>query len=215
MRYDRFSCLIRSDASEREGKNALRPPFSKKLGQGLRAWLDARTKDAGMVGAARHRLVEVGLSEARVRLFPADQVILLDEKRELEVRFDDHIKLTSLPIWQALALASQTMPAKEPALFADDLVPEVSNMLRVKGRLEQRLALLRHVEALRLYAAEHDRILPVKLSDVSVPLPDDPFTGKPFRYEVNGTTAHLRGSPPQGFEKDSTYNVHYEVTLRK
>ena len=29
---------------------------------------------------------------------------------------------------------------------------------------------------------------PRKLSDISVPLPDDPFTGKPFRYEQNGAT---------------------------
>jgi hypothetical protein len=189
--------------------------FPKKLDQGLQAWLDARTKDEGLVRAARRRLVESGLSEERVQLFPADQVILLDEKRELEVRFDDHIKLTSLPIWQAEALASQTMPTREPALFANDLIPEVSNMLRVKGRLEQRLALLRHVEALRLYAAEHNGVLPPKLSDVTVPLPDDPFTGKPFRYEVAGDTAHLRGTPPSGMEKDPAYNVHYQVILRK
>jgi hypothetical protein len=48
-----------------------------------------------------------------------------------------------------------------------------------------------------------------------VPLPDDPFTGGPFRYEVDGATAHLRGSPPRGEEKNPEFNVHYEVTLRK
>ena len=36
---------------------------------------------------------------------------------------------------------------------------------RAQGRLDQRIALLRHVEALRLYAAEHDGTLPAKLSD--------------------------------------------------
>jgi hypothetical protein len=193
----------------------LETEFPNKLGEGLQAWLDARTKDNGMVDAARHRLVEVGLSEAGVRLLPADQVILLDEKRELEVRFDDLMKTINLPIWQAVALASQTKLTKEPALFANALVPEVSNMLRVKGRLDQRLALLRHVEALRLYAAEHNGSLPAKLSEISVPLPDDPFTGKPFYFELTGNTAHLRGTPPPGMEKDPVYNVHYEVTLQK
>jgi hypothetical protein len=209
MSADRLTRLVASldKFMERE--------FPNKLGKGLQAWLDARTKDEGLVRAARRRLVESGLSEERVQLFPADQVILLDEKRELEVRFDDHIKLTSLPFWQAEALASQTMPTKVPALFANELIPEVSNMLRVKCRLEQRLALLRHVEALRLYAAEHNGVLPPKLSDVTVPLPDDPVTGKPFRYEVAGNTAHLRGTPPSGMEKDPAYNVHYEVILRK
>ena len=52
--------------------------------------------------------------------------------------------------------------------------------------MEQRIALLRHVEALRLHAAEHDGKLPVSLSEVAVPLPDDPVIGKPFRYEVAG-----------------------------
>ena len=94
-------------------------------------------------------------------------------------------------------------------------MPAVDKVLRVRGRLDQRIALLRHVEALRLYAAEHDGTLPAKLSEISVPLPDDPFTGKPFRYEVTGNTAHLRGTPPSGMEKDPSYHVHYEVTLRK
>ena len=88
-------------------------------------------------------------------------------------------------------------------------------MRRAQGRLDQRIALLRHVEALRLYAAERNGTLPLKLSEVPVPLPDDPFTGKPFRYEVNGNTAHLRGTPPAGMEKEPAYNVHYEVTLQK
>ena len=51
---------------------------------GVRAWLDARTKDDAVVSAARQRLVEHGLSAERLLRFPADQVILLDEKRELE-----------------------------------------------------------------------------------------------------------------------------------
>jgi hypothetical protein len=58
-------------------------------------------------------------------------------------------------------------------------------------------------------------MLPAKLSEISVPLPDDPFTGKPFRYEASGTTAHLRGTPPPSMEAETTYRLHYEVTVRK
>jgi hypothetical protein len=167
------------------------------------------------VRAARRRLVEGGLPEERLLRFPADQVILLDEKREYEVRRDDVMKLLSLPAWHAEALAAQYKLNKEPALFADALVPGTYNVRRAQARLDQRIALLRHVEAVRLFAAENDGTLPVKLSDVPVPLPDDPFTGKPFRYEVDGNTAHLRGSPPKGEEKEAVFNVHYEVTLQK
>jgi hypothetical protein len=48
-----------------------------------------------------------------------------------------------------------------------------------------------------------------------VPLPADPFTGKPFLYKVDGATAHLRGMPPPGEQMNPGYNVHYEVTIRK
>ena len=81
------------------------------------------------------------------------------------------------------------------------LVPVMHNVRQAQGRVDQRIALLRHIEALRLHAAEHDGTLPAKLSDVAVPLPVDPVTGKPFRYEVTGNTAHLRGTPPAGQEK--------------
>ena len=67
-----------------------------------------------------------------------------------------------------------------------------------------------------MYAADHDGKLPDRLADVSVPVPPDPFTGKPFRYAVEeGATAHLRGSPPRGEEQNPVYNVHYEITVRK
>jgi len=68
---------------------------------------------------------------------------------------------------------------------------------------------------LRIYAAEHAGKLPQQLSDVNLPLPADPFTGKPFRYALDGSTAHLRGSPPPGQESDPVFNVHYEVTIQK
>jgi hypothetical protein len=182
---------------------------------GLRAWLDARNKNEGLVSGARQRLIESGIPEERLLSFPADQVLLLDEKRECEVRHDDIMKIMTLPAWQAEELYAQMEWTKTPALIADPLVPAAYKVRRVQVRLEQRIALLRHVEALRLYAAEHNGTFPAKLSEIAVPLPDDPFTGKPFRYEVKGGTAHLRGSPPRGLEKDKGFNVHYEVTLQK
>ena len=89
-----------------------------------RGW--ARTKDEGMVVAARRRLVEVGLSEVQVRLFPAEQVILLDLKREVEDRFDDAIKTTNLPVWQAETVTNRHKPP-------DDL-PTIRRRVRPGGR---------------------------------------------------------------------------------
>jgi hypothetical protein len=125
------------------------------------------------------------------------------------------VKTINFPFWQVEALGSKIKLKKPPALFADLLQPIALSACRARGGVDQRIALLRHVEALRLYAAEHDGTLPVKLCDVLVPLPVDPFTGEPFRYELTGDTAHLRGTPPAGFEKDPGFNIHYEVTLQR
>ena len=148
--------------------------------------------------------------------FPPEQVLLLDEKRECLVRFDDVMKLMTLPNWrQTEAWIAQLTRDQAPALLADDVVPSMTPPRRAQGRLEQRIALLRHVEALRLYAAENGGTLPAKLSDVSVPLPDDPITGKPFSYELHGGTAHLRGSPPAGEKTNPAFRLHFEVTLQE
>src|SRR5262249_2666864 len=120
-----------------------------------RDWVDARIKNETLLQAARSRLVEVGFPEERLGRLPAGQLILLDEMREFEVRRDVLAKLMPLPAWQAEALAGPSKANKEPALF-DAALPNYLKVRRLQGRLEQRIGLLRHVEALRWYAAEHD-----------------------------------------------------------
>ena len=156
-----------------------------------------------------------GLPEERLLRFPADQVILLDEKRECEVRFDDIMKTMTFPSGRSKRWLPRSSRRRRRRCSPMPWCRSRQRVRRAQARLDQRIALLRHVEALRLYAAEHNGTLPAKLSDISVPLPDDPFTGKPFRYEVIGNTAHLRGTPPAGEENDPVFNIHYEVTVQK
>src|SRR5207253_1633429 len=94
------------------------------------------------------------------------------------------------------------------------LLVHFEKVWHAQTRIEQRIALLRHVEAIRLHAAANDGKLPATLTEIKVPLPDDPFTGKPFRYRLDGATAHLQGTPPKGEEKSPGFNVHYEITVR-
>ena len=54
--------------------------------------------------------------------------------------------------------------------------------------------MLRHVEALRLYADANNGKLPARLTDIPVPLPVDPFTGKPFEYRCTGDRAALHAA---------------------
>jgi hypothetical protein len=177
--------------------------------------LKTRVKDGLSVEGARHRLVEYGLSEDRINQFPPEQVLLLDEKREYEVRRDDAMKYMNLPFWQIEALALQPSPDQLSGIFAKAFVPALHKVRSAQGRVEQRIALLQHVEALRLYAAAHAGKFPASLTECGVPLPVDPFTGQPFRYELERDTAHVRGSPPRGMEKYPAYNVHYEVTIQR
>jgi hypothetical protein len=181
----------------------------------LRKRLDARLADTARVDAARRRLIETGCAQDVVRQFSPLQVILLDEKRDYEVRRDEAMKLVALTPWQIDALCGGGEPARGWDGLFSDVLPQVVKARRAQGRLEQRLALLRHVEALRLYATEHNGKLPQTLAEVGVPLPDDPFTGKPFAYKVEGSTAVLCGSPPRGEGKNPGFNVRYEVTVAK
>jgi hypothetical protein len=178
-------------------------------------WVAARAGDAERVRAARKRLIESGLAEERVKLFPPPQVILLNEKLEYQIRCDEQLKMFAVPYWEIEKLqAAASKEERGESLFA----PLVGNVLRLRqarARLDQRLGLLRCVEALRMYAAENNGKLPAKLNDVKLPLPVDPITGKPFPYQLDGGTATLRGTPPAGRENQAGYDVRYEVTIVK
>jgi hypothetical protein len=179
------------------------------------AIIAARAGDAADVAAARKRLREYGVAAAAIKQLPAVQVILLDEKFMCESRRDTAQALLSLPYWQvekALMAASPFKEDRGKTLYAD-LIPAYLHVGRAQARIAQRIALLRCVEGLRLYAAAHDGKLPAKLADVSVPLPVDPVTGRAFVYELQGGTAVVRGTPPQGLEKNPAANVRYEITI--
>ena len=184
-------------------------------GRSVRAYINERTRDEKYMAAARRRLVGYGIPEDRLAKYPPEQVVLVDEKRTYEVLRDEEMKYMNLPTWEALAGISYPQKKPENAGLFTIFVPSVYKIRQAQGRLEQKIALLRHVEAVRLYAAEHGGKLPERLSDVTVPLPPDPFTGKPFRYAVEGSVAHLRGNPPRGGENVPVYNLHYEITIRK
>ncbi len=180
----------------------------------VRGYLEKRVRDEEYLAAARKRLREMGIDDARLKQFPALQVVLLDENRDLEERRDDGLKWLSLPYPAVDALLAKMTPPKDDESLLGPFVPFVARARRAQVRLEQRFDLLRVVEALRLHAAQHGR-LPARLADVSVPLPEDPVTGKPFVYRLEEGTAIIKGTPPRGEEKNAAFNIRYEVTLRK
>lgn len=183
-------------------------------GRKARQWLAERAQDEKYMGSARRRLVEAGIPEERLAQFSTYQVVLLDEKLDYQIQRDEMMKLLGLPTWEAVERL-EALRVPNDRLLARLLLPARRKVRVSQGRLEQKFALLRCVEALRLYAAAHGGKLPAKLADVAVPLPVDPFTGKPFRYELKDGAAHLRGTAPKGYAEIATFNLHYEITIRK
>lgn len=188
--------------------------FDPDSKEGINRWIQRRKGDAKYMEAARKRLIERGIPAERLARFPAEQVLLLDEKLLYEIDRDDGFKYWNLPTWKALEAMNKVPPPPKDRLFRG-LLSALNKVRTAQGRLEQRIALLRHVEALRMYAAEHGGKLPATLDEIDLPLPVDPFTGNSFRYDLQGGTAHLRGMPPKGYEDVSVYNLHYEITIRK
>ena len=173
---------------------------------------EQKAKDEGVVATARKRLVEFGMKEERVKSFPPLQVLLLDDKREYEERNDELMKEIALPFWQI-----DKRLDKNPQSPDSLMVGFISAGIKVRGaqaRMQQRIALLRHVEAIRMYLAETGK-LPSALTDLKTPLPVDPFSGTAFQYKLEGGVAHLWGAPPLGAEKSPIVKVRYELTVRK
>jgi hypothetical protein len=189
--------------------------------QALRDWLAAQLVDSARVEAARKRLIASGIAADKIKHFPALQVILLDEKQVFENHSDEVMKLMELPYWQVEPLLSKLEPLTDDAWVGreiDSLFGTHTGAHRVRRaqtRLEQRLCLLRCTEALRMYAADHNDRLPARLADVPLPLPTDPFTGKPFIYKLENDTATLQGTPPPGMEKEALFNFRFLISIRK
>lgn len=177
----------------------------------VREYLEGRAKNKEHVRSARKRLVEAlaPADSASFDSLPPLQIVLLDEKLSHEIVRDEVMKALALPYWQADSVLSSVPPIpgekQSPLLM---LIAQFAKVKVAQARLDQRIALLRCVEALRIYAAEHDGKLPAKLDDIRLPLPVDPATGKPFTYKVEGKTAHLHGEP-------LAVEVRYEVTIGK
>jgi len=93
-------------------------------------------------------------------------------------------------------------------------VPALEKVYHAFARLDRRLAALSAVEAVRLHAAENKGTPPAALADITaVPVPLDPFTGRPFEYAARAdgftlTAAEVEGSSPGN-------GVRYEVTFRR
>ena len=178
-------------------------------------WLRDRIRDEGWLKAARKSLAEAGYPVDKLDKYPPEQVVFYYLQRKSRIQQDELLKWMNVPYWQAESALEEL--TNDPIELEDKLtrsiVFRVAKVRAAHLRLEQRFALLRVVEAIRMDAAKNGGKLPVKLSDLISPLPNDPATGKAFNYKIDGMTAILTGTPTKATAGNSTHS--YEVRLRK
>lgn len=100
-----------------------------------------------------------------------------------------------------------------------EFIPDVSDVYISVWMIRRRLAALRIVEALRDYHARHGTF-PDSLDQIdAVPIPEDPFTGGHFNYELDDDTAEISASAvetPAGTSVPGvdSVGIHYKLRIR-
>lgn len=173
-------------------------------------------KDEPRLAAFRKELIAAGRKADAVNKFPPLQVVLAHNLLRYETHLDEMTAVYKLPHAEAMKLgeqAQQELNADQDAVLARELLPAVLKVRSAMTRIQQRVAYLRVIEAVRLYAHENGGKLPEKLADVKLPLPLDPVTGKEFSYAVKDGVAILTGGNPQ--EGVPASNRVYELRVKK
>jgi hypothetical protein len=181
--------------------------------------LDApiRSTDAKKVAAARKLLIDTGTKADYVKSFTDLQAIVTADIRKYELLLDEVLITGSLPFPDAMKVgtAAEKRMKDEGGPIAQFFIPTNRKVVAALARVQQRVAYLRVVEAVRLYAHEHGGQLPAKLADCTVPIPLDPTTLKPFEYAVRDGVATLSGGIASFQPVDPRANRHYEIRVKK
>jgi hypothetical protein len=171
---------------------------------------------------AKRTLVARGRKAQEVETLPALQVVLIYVLNQYQRYQDDLFKWCNVPYWQALpqlTKVDQQLAAAKDRLEGEPLLgllPAVLKLYAKTAQLDRRIAALRCVEAIRLYAAAHDGKLPAALNDIGeVPVPIDPMTGKPFEYQVEGNRASLSAPAPPSLQSLPHNALAYELILER
>lgn len=172
-------------------------------------------KDEKKLAAFRKELIAAGRKADAVNQFPPLQVVLAHNLLRYDILLDEFYSVMQLPHPEAMKQATEAkakLDEEADALLAKGLLPTITKVKGAHTRIQQRVAYLRVIEAVRLHAHENGGKLPEKLADIKLPLPKDPVTGKEFEYSVKGDVATLTGGSP---EVGSPVTRVYEIRLKK
>jgi hypothetical protein len=165
---------------------------------------------------AKRALIAEGRSAADVEAMPVPQVTLLYTMHTYDEIRDDLFKWMALPYIEARKgivesndrLKKAHAEGLEIIPLATLLLPAIQNVKVAETRINQKVAALEVLEALRIYASAHGGRLPEALSDIKdVPVPLDPFLAEPFHYVRDGNSARLESPFP------NLVPLRYEIQL--
>ncbi len=172
---------------------------------------------------AKRQLIAQGWSAAEVEAMPSIQVVALHSYRLYERARDEILKWAGLPYWQAAKGMAES--ERHPGMAWDQLkggipfgvvLPAFNSAFYVPSRVERRLNVVQYIEAIRLYASDHNGALPPSLEAITeAPVPIDPATGKFFDFKVEGSTASLTAPGPPPFEQVPQFRIRYELKLAR
>jgi hypothetical protein len=152
--------------------------------------------------AAKGVLIQSGMTAEEVQAMSVHQLALIHLLQLHHELVDNGVKFFSVPYPEAIiGLDAAVARAEEANRDGRQFIPISTRKLgavrvakMVSVRTDRLLAVLRVLEALRIYGASHDGKLPSQLSDITdVPVPEDPVTGKPFYYQLDKDKASLQG----------------------
>ncbi len=180
---------------------------------------------------AKQQLIESGMDAAAVEAMPVGQVVAIQSARAYRKVYQESLKWTLLPYWQArepmraafAQLESQGLlktPGRIPCALpiAPFLLPAISAASLAPIRVQRELAALQTIEALRMAAARGGANWPQALQDLSpfAPAPLDPLTGETLDYTLcESGKAVLTLAPPPGQSPQPYAGMRYEIELKK
>lgn len=157
--------------------------------------------------SAKQRLIASGLEPGRVEQMPVGQVIAVDASHEFRLQSDELEKWWYQPFRVARErsgevdklLSDNKLDGGYGRVMAAILLPSLKSVRAAEVRLQWQTNALETVEAIRMHAAETGK-LPASLDEIKVvPVPENPATGKPYQYQLDGDTGVLELPFSDGF----------------
>ena len=175
------------------------------------------------LGEAKKLLLEHGIKEESLKNVSPLQVVMMGEVLYYDKFCQDLTKWNFIPYHIARAEIAKAQAAIEkktkpsisiPFKFLSfQLAPAYKALMQASPRFERRIAMLRTVEAIRLQAAK-DKKWPETGDKITlVPLPQDPYTGKPFQWKKDADKITLTGPTPDGENPSQQNTLIYELEL--